>query len=138
MQLKHLASRLSRLFRAAPRDPAAPADPIAVLETAPPQLLIATALGEGDEAPRAAAIRKLEDGESLRTLAGLRAGAASAVPLSLERIAQQRLAQIVDAGILDFAELCATEGNVSALLAVAGYCSAPEHLSHALASIDDP
>jgi hypothetical protein len=94
MQFKHLAKPLSRLFREAPEDPPAPADPIAALETAAPPLLIATALGDADEALRAAAIHKLEDGESLSTLARLRTDAASAVAPSLERIAQQRLAQL--------------------------------------------
>ena len=138
MQFKHLAKPLSRLFREAPEDPPATADPIAALETAPPPLLIATALGDADEALRAAAIHKLEDGESLSALARLRADAANAVAPSLERIAQQRLAQLVDAGTLDFEELCAAADNVPALLAVAGYCRDPERLSRALASIDDP
>jgi Domain of Unknown Function (DUF349) len=138
MQFKHLAKPLSRLFGEAPEDPPAPADPIAALETAAPPLLIATALGDADEALRAAAIHKLEDGESLSTLARLRTDAASAVAPSLERIAQQRLAQLLDAGTLDFEELCAAADNVPALLAVAGYCRDPERLSRALASIDDP
>ena len=138
MQFKHLARPLSRLFRAAPEDPPAPADPIAALDTAPPPLLIATALGDADEARRAAAIRKLEDGGTLSTLARLRADAASAVAPSLERIAQQRLAQLVDAGTLDFEELCAAADNVPALLAVASYCRDPGRLARALASIDDP
>ena len=107
MQFKHLARPLSRLFRAAPQDPSAPSDPIAELENAPSPLLIATALGDGDETLRAATIRKLEHSESLTTLAGFRAGAAAA-PAGLERLAQQRLAQLVDAGTLDFEELRAS------------------------------
>lgn len=137
MQFKHLAGPLSRLFRAAPEAPPAPVDPIAALESASPRVLIATALSDGDEALRAATIRKLEHGESLMTLAGFRAGAI-AVPPSLERIAQQRLAQLIDAGTLDFEGLCATAGNPAALLAVAGYCRDAERLSRTLASIDDP
>jgi hypothetical protein len=137
MQFKHLAKPLSRLFRAAPQNPPAPADPIAALETTPPDLLIATALGDGDQALRAATIRKLEDGASLRTLAGFRAGA-NGIPPSLEQIAQQRLAELVDTGILDFEELCASADNVSALLAVAGHCTDPERLFRAFASIEDP
>jgi Domain of Unknown Function (DUF349) len=137
MRFRHLASPLSRLFGKAP-EAAAPADPIAALDSAPPQLLITTALGDGDEAQRVAAIRKLEDVASLTALAGLRAGAVGAVPPSLERAAQQRLALLVDAGTLDFEALRATQVNESALLAVAGYCSDPERLSRALASIEDP
>ncbi|MGD0493840.1 MAG: DUF349 domain-containing protein [Steroidobacteraceae bacterium] len=138
MRFKPLAKPLSRLFGKAPAEAAAPADPIAALDTAPPQRLIAIALGDGDEAQRAAAIHKLEDGESLVALAGLRAGAAGAVPPNLERSAQQRLAYLVDAGSLDFEELCTAQGNESALLAVAGYCGDPGRLSRALASIQDP
>ena len=138
MRFKHLARPLSRLLGKAPPDAAAPADPIAALDTAPPQLLIATALGDAEEAQREAAIRKLEDGPTLTALAGIRAGAAKEVPPSLERAAQQRLAQRVDAGSLDFEELCAAQGNISALLAVAGYCSDPGRLSRLLASIEGP
>jgi len=140
MQIKQLAGPLARLFRAPAESPPAPADPIGALETAPPPLLIATALGDGDEALRAAAIRRLEDGESLGTLAALRAGAvaANAVPPSLERTAQQRLAELIDAGVVDFQELCAPVHDVFALLAVAGYCRDPGHLSRVLASIGDP
>jgi hypothetical protein len=138
MRFKHLAKPLSRLFGKPPPEAAAPADPIAALDSAAPRRLIATALGAGDEAQRAAAIRKLEDGESLMALAGFRADTADAVPASLERIAQQRLAHLVDAGTLDFDQLCAARGNESALLAVAGYCSDPGRLSRAFASIEDP
>jgi hypothetical protein len=138
MRFKHLARPLSRLLGKAPQEAAAPADPIAALDSAPPRLLITTALGDGDEAQRAAAIGKLEDIVSLTALAGLRAGAASSVPPSLERAAQQRLAHLADAGTLDFEELCATRENDSALLAVAGYCSDPGRLSRVLASIEDP
>jgi DNA-binding ferritin-like protein len=138
MRFKHLARPLSRLFGKAPPDAAAPADPIAALDSAPPQTLISTAMGSGDEAQRAAAIRKLDDRASLAALAGIRADASSAVPPGLARTAQQRLAQLVDAGSLDFEELSATHGNVSALLAVAGYCSDPGPLTRALTSIEGP
>ena len=52
--------------------------------------------------------------------------------------AQRRLAQLVDAGTVDFEDLCASAGNVSALLAVASHCSDPARLSRALACIEDP
>jgi hypothetical protein len=85
------SARRPKIHRPAP-------DPIAALDSAPPQRLVAAALEGGDETLRAAAIGKLLDGESLRTLAGLSAGTASGVPASLERAAQERLAQLVDAG----------------------------------------
>jgi hypothetical protein len=48
------------------------------------------------------------------------------------------VAQLVDAGAIDFAGLCAAAGNSSAVLSVAGLCSNPAYLPQALASIDDP
>ena len=138
MRFKHLARPLTRLFGKAPPGAAAPADPIAAPAAASPQALISTALGNGDEAQRAAAIRKLEDRSALAALAGIGAEASDAVPPGLVRTAQQRLAELVDAGSLDFEELRAAQGNLSALLAVAGYCGDPGPLTRALASIEDP
>jgi hypothetical protein len=84
------------------------------------------------------AIRKLPDGEILRGLAGLSDGTSPPGSSTLERTAQQRVAQLIDSGAIDFAGLCAPAGNTSALLAVAGLCSNPAHLPRALALIDDP
>jgi hypothetical protein len=136
MRIKHLARPLSRLFGTSPDgSPTAP-DSIAALDSATPQRLSATALAGGDETLRAAAIGELMDGERLQTLAGLSAGAASGVPASLERAAQERLAQLIDEGTLEFETLRETCVNISALLAVAGYSSDPERLPRTLASID--
>ena len=57
---------------------------------------------------------------------------------SLERTAQERVAQLIDAGTIDFGALCAAAGDSSALLAVAGLSGNPAHLPQALALIDDP
>jgi DNA-binding ferritin-like protein len=137
MPFKDLASSFTRLFGASREEPPAPADPIAALDSAPPPSLLATAMGDADHAVRAAAIAKLTDGESLKALAGLSANPGRAVPPDLARMARQRLAQLIDAGAVDFDALCAAPGNSSALLAVASHCSDPERLSRALASIDD-
>jgi hypothetical protein len=137
MRIKHLARPLSRLFGPAPDDSPTAPDSIAGLDSVPPQRLSAAALESGDETLRAAAIGKLMDGESLRTVAGLCAGAASGVSASLERAAQERLARLIDEGTLEFETLRATPVNVSALLAVAGYTSDPERLPRTLASIDE-
>jgi hypothetical protein len=134
MQFKHLPGPLSRLLGTG--DPSAP-DPFGALDSAQPRELLAAALEDGDDALRAAAIGKLADGESLRTLAALRAGTPSGVPPALERAAQERLAQLVDAGALDFETLRAPPVSVAALLAVMGYSSDPERLPRALASIDE-
>jgi hypothetical protein len=136
MRFKHLARPLSRVFGAAPEDPPAASDPAATLDSLPPQHLLAAVLQGGDDALRQAAIGKLDDGESLQTLAGLRAGVASGLPGNLERIAQERLAQLVDAGALAFESLSASPVNVDALLAVAAHSSDPERLPRTLASID--
>jgi Domain of Unknown Function (DUF349) len=138
MRFKHFVAPLSRLFRSAPPLPPAVQDPAAMLDTGSPELITATALGDGEEALRAAAVRKLPDGEALRTLAGLGVAARAALPSSLERIARERVAQLLDAGTVDFAGLCAAAADPSALLAVAGLSGNPAHLSQALASIDDP
>ena len=129
--------RFSRLFRPAPPTPPAPEDPVAALDSRSPELIAATALGDGDEALRAAAIRKLQDREVLRKLAGLSEGPSPPIPASIELIAQERMAQLIDAGAIDFAEVCAAApGNSSAVLSVAGLCTDSAHLSHALDLID--
>jgi hypothetical protein len=138
MRFKHFVTPLARLFRSAPPLPPAAQDPAAMLDTGSPELITATALGDGEASLRAAAVRKLPDGEALRTLAGLRAAAGAALPSSLERIAQERMAQLLDAGTVDFAVLCAAAGDPSALLAVAGMSGNPAHLPQALALIDGP
>jgi hypothetical protein len=138
MRFMHLVRPLSRFFRSAPAIPPAPQDRVTALDSASPELIIATALGDDEEALRAAAVRKLQDGETLRKLAGLSDGISASVSSSLERIAQARVAQLIDAGAIDFARLCAATGNTSAVLAVASLCSNPAHLPQALAMIDDP
>jgi hypothetical protein len=132
-------SLLMRLFGSAlPQQPEVPEDPIAAVNSSPPEVVVTIALGHGEEALRAAAIGRLPDGAVLRQLADLSAGASGNASASLERIAQQRMAHLIDAGAVDFDGLCAAAPKTSALLAVAGLCSDPAPLSKALASIDDP
>src|SRR3984957_5157786 len=119
---------LSRFFRSPP----------APLKLETQVAVPATAVGDGAEALRAAAIRQLPDGETLRALAGLSEGASPPVSPTLERAAQERVAQLIDTGAIDFAGLCAAAGNTSALLSVAGLCGSPDHLPRALALIGDP
>jgi hypothetical protein len=132
----HLMKPLSRFFRSQPAPPTL-ATQVAVLDSTAPAELGATALGDGAEALRIAAIRKLPNGEILRGLAGLRDGAVPGFP-SLERAAQERLAQLLDAGAIDLADLSAAPVNHSALLSVAGLCSDPARLPAALARVNDP
>lgn len=106
MRFMHLVKPLSRIFRSAPSIPPAPENRFVAPDSGSPELIIATALGDGEEAPRAAAVRKL--------------------------------AQLIDAGTIDFAVLSVPKGTTPTVLAVAGLCSDPAHLIQALASIDDP
>ena len=138
MRFRHFVKPLSRYFRATPAIPPIAHDPIAALDSGSPELIAATALGDGEAALRAAAVAKLPDGEALRNLAGLSSGAVPAHTVSVERAAQQRLAQLIDAGSIEFAGLCAAAGNAPALLAVAAMSGDPAHLAHAFTLIDDP
>jgi Domain of Unknown Function (DUF349) len=125
--------------------PAVPIPPtlderIAMLDGGSSDFILGTALGTDQEPVRLAAIQRLPDGEALRGLAGLSTmtGATGDPPAVLERAAQARLAELVEAGTLDFAMLCARSKNYAGLLAVAARCAAPERVAQVLASIHDP
>ena len=137
MRIKHLARPLSRLFGAPAGDSPAAPDAAAAPDPMPPERLLAAALDGGEETVRVAAIGHLEDIDTLRVLAGLSPATASPVPATLAHAAQERLAQLLDAGSLEFETLRAPPVSLSALLAVAGYSSDPERLPRALASIDE-
>ena len=126
---------LSQIFRPPPSSPLTLDAQIAALETATPDLIAATAVSDGEEALRAAAVRKLPDGEVLRLLAGLNWGA-SGTPSALERAAQERVAALVDAGSIGFTEL-RSNGNAAAVLSVAGHCANAVYLTDLLGSITD-
>jgi hypothetical protein len=131
----------SHLF---PKDaPALPtlAERIAQLRTAPESVLLATALGTGEEELRIAAVRSLPDGEALRGLAGLagEAGNGAATPsAALRHGAQSRLAELIDAGSVDFAKLLASPTDPPAMLSVAALCRDAGRLPQALAGIGNP
>src|ERR1700691_5998457 len=52
--------------------------------------------------------------------------------------AQERMAQLIDSGAIDFSALRTSGASTDALLAVAALCSDPKHLTQALSAIDDP
>jgi hypothetical protein len=90
-----------------------------------------------------AAVRELGDGAPLRELAGLTAIGASDAPdapgsSSLERVAQERMAQLIDSGAIDFSALCASGANIGAVLTVTALCGDPKYLTQALSLIDAP
>jgi hypothetical protein len=129
---------ISRLLRQASSTPASvdqqPSEP------APQSAgsLAAIALGAGDEAARLAATQRLDAGDALYALAGL-AGldGASSVPGDIQRAAQQRLAQLHDAGTLALAELRSHATSSTALLSVLALCSDTTLLPQAIDAIDD-
>jgi len=138
MRFKHFVKPLSGLFR--PEASHAPTldTQVAALESASPEALVAATLGDGADAVRAAAVRRLPDGEPLRKLAGLSEDASTHVPSNLERIAQERVAELIDAGAVDFAALRASSKNIDTVLSVAAACANPDCLPEVLASIQDP
>lgn len=125
MRLTQFMKPLSRFLQTAP------AAPLAAERPAP----------QDSVSPEA--IQQLPDGERLRVLAGLQSGngtAASQGPgvVPTLRVAQERVAQLIDANDIVFPELLNSTGSTDALLAVAGLCSDPAHLAQAVASLDAP
>ena len=135
MRFMDLMKPLRHIGRAPPPSPPALETRVAALDAGSPELITATALGDGEEELRAAAVRMLPDGGILRRLAGLSDGAAPPLSSTIGRIAQERMAQLIDAGEIDFSGLCAASHS-AALLSVAALCSDPAHLPKVLTSID--
>jgi hypothetical protein len=138
MRFMDLVKPLSHFFRGAPPPPVPLETRVAELDAGSSELITATAMGDGEEMLRAAAVRMLPDGTILRTLAGLSDGNSPPASSNFERIAQERVAQLIDAGKIDFADLRASTTNTTAMLSVAGLCSDPAHLPQVLSSIGDP
>jgi len=113
---------LSRMFRS--DDAAHPAAVAADVPAAPEDTL----------AP-GAAIAALQDGPTLRALAGLNDAAPPAEP-AIVHAAQARVAQLIDAGHIDFAELQNATRNTEALLSIAGLCADPARLDALLDGAD--
>ena len=134
MRFKQMLTAPSASARATPPQPASIDARIRALDSASTELLIATAMGEGDEALRAAAVRRLPDGESLRQFAGLGHGAATAG--ALLRPAQERLAQLLNAGELE--QLVATLADPQQLAALIVDGSSTRVRQLAARRIDDP
>jgi hypothetical protein len=138
MRFMDLMKPLVHFFRRAPKAPPTLETRVAALDEGSPELIAAAAMGDGEEAMRMAAVRKLPDGVILRKLAGLSEDAAAPASANIERIAQERAAQLIDSGSIDFAGLRASARNTTAMLSVAGLCGNPDYLVQVLASIEDP
>jgi len=131
---------LSLLFRRTAPTPPTLDQRIAILDRGPADLILDTAIGTGEEGLRIAAIHKLPDGDVLRSLAGVSGppgGASSALP-AIARAAQARMAELIDAGSIDFPEFCVRVPSRSAMFSVAALCRDSSRLPQALASISDP
>ena len=135
----------SRLFRKAPPPPPPPAptsaERIATLQNAAVDVVANTALGSDDTSLRVGAVQLLPDGDALRTLAGLvnpPAGVVARTPSPVRHAAQERLAQLIDEGSLDFAAFCRGRETRAETMSVAALCKDPDRLGQLLAGIDDP
>ena len=132
----------SRLFaKPPPPPPPSPAERVASLQAAPAEVVETTALGSGDVSLRVGAIGLLPAGDALRMLAGLAdppPGVAASTPPAVRRAAHERLAQLVDAGSIDFDALCSRPDGLSESIAIAALCKDPDRLGRVLAGIDDP
>ena len=137
----------SRLFRKTPPSPPTGEERIATVRAGSADLILGTALGSNEERLRVAAIHELPDGDALRRLAGLCAqsspaglpeNASMAVSTAVQRAAQSRMAQLIDAGSIDFAGFCEQVANRSAMFCVVALCKDASRLPQALASINDP
>jgi hypothetical protein len=132
----------SRLFqKPPPPPPPTPAERVASLRAAPSEVVVNTALGGDDTSLRVGAIRLLHDGDALRMLAGLAdpsPGVATSTPTAIRHAAQERLAQLIDDGTVDFDALCNGKDRLSESIAVAAMCKDPDRVRQLLARIDDP
>jgi hypothetical protein len=122
---------------------------IAALDSASPEIIAASAVGNEEEALRIAAIYKLPPGDALRGLAGLADpkgdDGTNAMSASLQRAAHTRFAQLIDEGMIDVSTICADQTQ-AARLVVESPCSRlrqlaaqtirePEKLKHLLKEV---
>ena len=134
---------ISRLFPkpAPPPPPPTSAERVSALQSAPADLVASTALGDGEASLRVGAIRLLPDGDVLRSLAGLVDSPGSAAvhaPSTVRKAAQDRLAQLIDDGSVDFEAFRGNHGQRPESMTIAALCGDPTLLDRMLAGIDDP
>ena len=101
----------------------------------PPAIAVRPAQAPDPAVIRASSIAKLNDGGELRAMAGLSANAAAGPD---RRAAQIRLAQLLDAGAIDFEQFRAQTGSLSAMLAVVARCQDASRLGIAMAAVQSP
>jgi DNA repair protein SbcC/Rad50 len=128
-------SLFSRLFgKAPPPSPPTLETRIADLERQPDPVITSIALSRDEVALRTQAVKKLRYGDALLSLA-LDCG--DDAPDTVRHAAQQRLAQLLDAGATDFAQIWERAGNKVQALAVAALSAEPQRLERAVASSSD-
>ena len=128
-------SLFSRLFRKAPPPPPPTLETrIAELERQPDSVITSIALSEESTALRAEAVKKLRYGDTLLSLA---LDGRSDTQEAVRQAAQQRLAQLLDAGATDFAQIWQRAGDKVHALGVAALSSDPQRLEQAVAGSQD-
>ena len=129
----------SKLFKNAPPPPPPTQEQrVASLQSAPADAVVQAALGGDDTSLRVGAVRLLPDGDALRSLAGFKDSSAGAIPSAVRHAAQERLAQLVDDGSIDFAALCSDREYAAETITVAALCKNPAYLDQLLARTTDP
>jgi hypothetical protein len=134
----------SRLFRKAPPPPPTLESRIADLERQPDAVITGIALSNDATALRAEAVKKLRYGEALlslaldaRTQTARSDTARSNTEGAVRQAAQQRLAQLLDAGATDFTKIWERAGDKVHALAVAALSTEPQRLEQAVAASQD-
>jgi hypothetical protein len=134
----------SRFFRkkAPPAPPPTLPQRVASLQDAPVDVVLTTALGSHEASLRIGAIRLLPDGAALRMLSGLledpALGVPASTPAAVRKAAQERLAQLIDEGLLDFSGFCSGREDRPDTMAVAALCKDPDRLRQLLGRVADP
>ena len=135
MQIRQILNPLSSLVRQTPDAPLTLEAKLAALDSVGPDVLLAAALSEEEDSLRSAAIRKLPGEAALLQLAEL-TPETSPLSASLQHVAQERVAQLIDGGALDFEALSRAGAGPSALLSVAGLCHDAQHIDTMLTSLN--
>ena len=91
------------------------------------------AISDAAELLRAAAIVRLDYGQTLKELAF-----SSETGSSLTQKSRLRIAQLIDDGALDIKQFSADNSDILAQLSVLGFCKQPELPQQLLSSINDP
>ncbi|RYZ98512.1 MAG: hypothetical protein EOO68_13680, partial [Moraxellaceae bacterium] len=90
-----------------------------------------------DEQIKAAAIKKISDQSVLLKLAGLTEGNTTTEPPAIQKVARQRIAQLIDEGAINGEQLCQSISDKNALFSLLGFVNNNDLFDQAFASITD-